>query len=197
MTLSAVGGGGPPSVPRDVCVCKRQWDYSRVKQKLSGLYDSVFIETVSLQNVLELPKYLVLVFISTQTDKPKCQFWQYCEVWTSNTFFPSILFGKFHIKALTSLYFVWNIMSVFLKKKKKNKPNEKAPLQSARMVLQMQKCICPSLYQISEKMHSCLELVCWFDHRSKVQTTLRMAGAKAGFYHFAPIRWPMQTGEFV
>lgn len=41
--------------------------------KLSALHNSVFIETTNLQNGLQLPKCLVLFFISSQTNKLKCQ----------------------------------------------------------------------------------------------------------------------------
>lgn len=74
MAILAVGYSGPPSVLGDICLCERQWDYSRLKSMFSVLYNSVFIETVNLQNVLELPEWLVLFFISIQTNKLKCHF---------------------------------------------------------------------------------------------------------------------------
>lgn len=44
-----------------------------LKLKLSALHNSVFIEATNLQNGLQLPKCLVLFFISSQTNKLKCQ----------------------------------------------------------------------------------------------------------------------------
>lgn len=53
----------------------------------------------------------------------------------------------------------------------------------------------------TKTLYSCLELVCWFDHSSKVclfsHFSLRLAWAKAGFGYFSPIRWVLWTGLFV